>query len=60
LVWFEQFEKIAAAMEREKQIKAGNRKMKERLINDRNKKWNDLWEEIQWWWQSLDCVVPPQ
>lgn len=35
------------AIEREKQIKAGNRKNKESLINALNPTWKDLWEEIQ-------------
>ena len=33
LVWYELFEDIADAIQREKQIKAGNRKRKEDLIH---------------------------
>ena len=47
IVWFECFPTITEAIEREKQLKAGSRKKKENLINERNKEWKDLWEEIQ-------------
>ena len=47
IVWYESFQRIEEAIEREKQIKAGTRKMKERLINDINPTWNDLWQLIQ-------------
>ena len=33
LVYFEEFEQVNEAVEREKQLKAGNRKRKEELIN---------------------------
>ncbi|MFS4493052.1 GIY-YIG nuclease family protein [Maribacter sp. 2308TA10-17] len=42
LVYFEEFNDINQAISREKQIKAGNRKRKERLINSENPNWNDL------------------
>ena len=42
LVYFETFEKINDAFLREKQLKAGNRKKKELLINLNNSEWNDL------------------
>ncbi len=45
LVYFERFTNIEHAIEREKQIKAGNRKTKEGLINGINEKWEDLSEE---------------
>jgi len=42
LVYFEVIEDIGAAIAREKQIKAGSRKAKERLINKENPTWSDL------------------
>ena len=42
LVYFEEFNDINQAITREKQIKAGNRKRKEQLINSGNSDWNDL------------------
>jgi len=42
LVYFEQFEDINLAIKREKQLKSGNRKRKEELINSLNSDWNDL------------------
>lgn len=42
LVYFEEFEDINKAILREKQLKAGNRKRKENLINMDNSDWNDL------------------
>jgi putative endonuclease len=47
LVYFEFFDSIEAAIEREKQIKAGSRKKKERLIVMMNEDWNDLFGEVQ-------------
>ena len=47
IVWFEFLPHIEEAIEREKQIKAGNRKAKEFLINSTNTTWKDLWDEIQ-------------
>ncbi len=44
LVYFEEFDDIRMAIEREKQLKAGNRKRKEDLINQNNSEWNDLSE----------------
>lgn len=49
LVWYEWFERIEIAIEREKQIKAGSRRKKEDLIHAMNPQWNDLWEEIRKW-----------
>ena len=46
LVYFEQFQMIGDAIGREKQLKAGNRANKEKLINSINPDWNDLYEEI--------------
>jgi len=42
LVYFEQFSSMNEAIEREKQLKAGNRKRKENLINKENSNWLDL------------------
>ena len=44
LVYFEEFEAINFAITREKQLKAGNRKQKEDLINTENSDWVDLSE----------------
>ncbi|WP_298779348.1 GIY-YIG nuclease family protein [uncultured Polaribacter sp.] len=44
LVYFEEFDNINDAIAREKQLKAGNRKRKEDLINLENSDWNDLSE----------------
>ena len=42
LVYFETFSDINDAIAREKQLKAGNRKRKEELINVNNPEWKDL------------------
>ena len=44
LVYFEEYDSIEEAIVREKQIKKGNRKRKEDLINKDNPEWNDLSE----------------
>ena len=44
LVYFEQFYTMNEAIAREKQLKAGNRKRKESLINQENPDWLDLAE----------------
>jgi len=44
LVYFEEFNDINLAIEREKQLKAGNRKHKESLVNCENPEWLDLAE----------------
>ncbi|WP_192349135.1 GIY-YIG nuclease family protein [Algoriphagus sp. Y33] len=49
LVFFESFHSIDEAIVREKQIKGGNRKGKEDLINSMNPNWKDLWDEIREW-----------
>ncbi|MEL6487647.1 MAG: GIY-YIG nuclease family protein [Pseudomonadota bacterium] len=46
LVWFEQHDKIESAIMREKQIKAGNRKAKLKLIETDNPTWRDLFDDI--------------
>ncbi len=44
LVYFEEFNNINLAITREKQIKSGNRKRKEELIDSINSEWMDLSE----------------
>ncbi|MFY0714639.1 GIY-YIG nuclease family protein [Seonamhaeicola sp. NFXS20] len=44
LVYYEEFTDINQAIAREKQLKAGNRKRKEALINAVNLDWKDLSE----------------
>ena len=47
IVWYEVLPGIMEAIEREKQIKAGNRASKIKLIEIVNPAWKDLWGEIQ-------------
>lgn len=42
LVYYEEFSRIEDAIIREKQLKAGNRKRKEALIQENNPDWKDL------------------
>jgi putative endonuclease len=49
LVYFEHFNLITFAIEREKQIKAGTRKKKLDLINSLNPEWKDLFDDINNW-----------
>ena len=46
LVYYESFFLIGDAIAREKQIKAGSRKKKEILINNKNPHWEDISEEL--------------
>jgi putative endonuclease len=46
LVWYEAADTMEAAIEREKQIKAGSRANKLALIEAMNPDWRDLFEEI--------------
>ena len=46
LVWFEIHEEMLAAIAREKQIKAGSRADKVKLIDAMNPEWRDLWADI--------------
>ncbi|WP_315798110.1 MULTISPECIES: GIY-YIG nuclease family protein [unclassified Bradyrhizobium] len=46
LVWYEVHETMVAAIEREKQIKAGSRKKKLALIEAINPQWNDLYDAL--------------
>ena len=47
LVYFEQFQMIGDAIAREKQLKAGSRSSKIKLIESVNPLWNDLFSEIE-------------
>lgn len=47
LVYFEVFDSVISAIEREKQIKGGSRKTKMNLINRNNKKWIDLYDFLE-------------
>ena len=44
LIYFEEFSDINDAIKREKQLKSGNRKQKEKLVNEENPGWHDLSE----------------
>jgi putative endonuclease len=46
LVYFEVFQDISEAIEREKQIKAGSRKKKIELVEQMNLDWKDLYDEV--------------
>lgn len=49
LVWYDDYPNIADAIDREKQIKAGSRADKEKLINEMNPSWSNLWERVIQW-----------
>jgi len=46
LVYYEQGEGILGAIQREKQLKKWNRSWKIRLIEEKNPKWKDLYDEL--------------
>jgi len=46
LVYYQNCENIESAILREKQLKAGSRAKKEKLINSINLEWRDLYDEI--------------
>lgn len=46
LGYYEAFDDITQAIQREKQIKAGSRKNKLKLIENINPNWKDLYEDI--------------
>lgn len=48
LVYFEVFDDINIAIQREKQIKAGSRKKKEELIKNKNPDFKELYSTIIW------------
>ena len=47
LGYYEVYESIESAIQREKQLKAGKRKTKIDLIKSQNPKWEDLYETLQ-------------
>ena len=49
LVYYELYDSIVVAIAREKQIKAGSREKKVRLIESFNPTWRDLYEDIAEW-----------
>ncbi len=50
LVYYRSFSRIEEAIDEEKRIKAGNRANKEKLINQLNPLWEDLYEkEVKHW-----------
>ena len=49
LVYYEVFHSIEEAISREKQIKAGSRAAKEKLINSINPEWKDLFDDVSKW-----------
>lgn len=46
LVYYECFNTLGEAIEREKQLKAGSRRKKVKLINEMNPEWRDLSETL--------------
>jgi putative endonuclease len=46
LVYYEECGYVISAIEREKQIKAGSREKKNKLIDSMNPEWKDLYDEI--------------
>ncbi len=46
LVYFEQFESMIEAIQREKQLKKWNREWKVELIETNNPEWEDLWDAV--------------
>ena len=46
LVYAESFEDVTKAIAREKQIKGWTREKKEKLINNLNAEWKDLYEDV--------------
>jgi putative endonuclease len=53
LVWFQQFEEVTAAIDREKELKGWLRAKKKVLIESKNPTWEDLSVE---WYQHLDLA----
>jgi putative endonuclease len=48
LVYFEKIDGMVKAIEREKQLKAGNGARKLKLIEALNPEWRDLHDELSW------------
>jgi len=49
LVWYEEYPDYDSAINDEHRIKKWRREWKLKLIEERNPKWDDLWEEIAKW-----------
>ncbi|MAY62767.1 MAG: endonuclease [Rhizobiales bacterium] len=47
LVWYQEFDRIGDAIQREKTLKQWYRKWKLKLIEDMNPNWDDLYENFQ-------------
>jgi putative endonuclease len=58
LVYWESFDDVHKAIDREKQLKRWRREKKEWLISRLNPKWRDL--AIDWYDPSIDLPNPPQ
>ena len=46
LVYFEQYDEMVLAIQREKQLKKWNRSWKLKMIEQKNPGWRDLWSDI--------------
>ena len=46
LVYYEHFDDVHAAIDREKQIKSWSRERKNQLIEDKNPKWEELFDRL--------------
>ena len=46
LVWYEKYPSMWEAIKREKQLKAGNRSRKMKLIEEMNPEWLDLYDDL--------------
>ncbi len=46
LVYYEIFDDVYNAISREKQIKAGSRRKKMMLVNNKNKQWKDMYDDL--------------
>lgn len=49
LVYYELFDSITSAIDREKEIKKWRREKKDALINVFNSEWRDLYEDVMMW-----------
>ena len=49
LVYYELFDNIVLAIDREKEIKKWRREKKDALINAFNPEWRDLYEDVMMW-----------
>ncbi|QBQ41703.1 GIY-YIG nuclease family protein [Sphingobacterium psychroaquaticum] len=48
-VYYEFYSSIEEAINREKELKGWRREKKNKLINESNPSWNDLWQDIENW-----------